>query len=190
LLWAHLLGQCPFGVVVFLYLIQTKHPDEEPLRPLLTPCRLYLCIIFQKKTRVRYTHLAIVLGHFIPLIVPMSRLLFAHLSLRPDPTISERHDECCVCKVNFEAGEQVKELPCVHVFHPECVDRWLQQRNFCPMCRYELSTDDADYEARRAQQQQQQQQQQNNSNSTASPPPPGQPEGDGASSGGNSAPSS
>merc|ERR1711871_1069803 len=32
---------------------------------------------------------------------------------------------CGVCLVDFEGGEEVRTLPCGHLFHRECIDHWL-----------------------------------------------------------------
>lgn len=58
---------------------------------------------------------------------------------------------CAVCKDEFSVEEQAKQLPCSHYYHGECIIPWLGIRNTCPVCRYELPTDDADYERRRMQ---------------------------------------
>ena len=54
--------------------------------------------------------------------------------------------ECAVCKDQFEIQQNIKKIPCNHHFHTECIMPWLKERNSCPVCRFELPTDDEDYE--------------------------------------------
>ncbi|KAK9748565.1 hypothetical protein RND81_02G067000 [Saponaria officinalis] len=53
---------------------------------------------------------------------------------------------CAICKDGVSVGEVVKEMPCGHGYHGECIATWLDARNSCPVCRFELPTDDAEYE--------------------------------------------
>ncbi|KAL6553080.1 hypothetical protein OROGR_006922 [Orobanche gracilis] len=57
---------------------------------------------------------------------------------------------CAVCKNEFAVGENATKLPCRHLYHGGCIIPWLEIRNTCPLCRYELPTDDADYEKKRS----------------------------------------
>merc|ERR1719188_87701 len=54
--------------------------------------------------------------------------------------------ECSICLGDLEVGEPALRIPCGHLFHEECVKDWLKKSNECPVCRFELPTDDAEYE--------------------------------------------
>ena len=56
---------------------------------------------------------------------------------------------CAICKDGVNVGEFVKEMPCGHRYHGTCILPWLSARNSCPVCRFELPTDDSDYEEER-----------------------------------------
>lgn len=62
---------------------------------------------------------------------------------------NKRLIECTVCKDEFNIGDEGVSMPCSHLFHRECITPWLKAHNSCPTCRFELPTDDADYEQRR-----------------------------------------
>ena len=47
--------------------------------------------------------------------------------------------DCSICTGVVEEGAKVYELPCKHVFHQECIDKWLDQSKVCPNCRLDLT---------------------------------------------------
>ncbi|EDQ91148.1 uncharacterized protein MONBRDRAFT_3618, partial [Monosiga brevicollis MX1] len=47
---------------------------------------------------------------------------------------------CPICLDDFEAGQQIRRLPCLDVFHRHCVDRHFESSTICPLCRYDLRT--------------------------------------------------
>ncbi|XP_063703518.1 E3 ubiquitin-protein ligase Iruka [Culicoides brevitarsis] len=46
--------------------------------------------------------------------------------------------QCSVCWEDFQLNEQVRKLPCTHVFHSDCICPWLANHGTCPICRKSL----------------------------------------------------
>lgn len=54
----------------------------------------------------------------------------------------ETAPECAVCLSEFSGDESVRDLKCKHVFHKDCLDKWmLQCRSTCPLCRTKVLPD-------------------------------------------------
>ncbi|KAG4909873.1 RING-H2 finger protein ATL1 [Glycine max] len=48
--------------------------------------------------------------------------------------------ECSVCLSEFQQDEKLRVIPnCSHVFHIDCIDVWLQNNAYCPLCRRTVS---------------------------------------------------
>ncbi|KAJ2083649.1 hypothetical protein H4R24_000607 [Coemansia sp. RSA 988] len=46
---------------------------------------------------------------------------------------------CPICLEEFEVGEQLRELPCMHKYHVVCIDTWLVSRSTCcPYCKLDI----------------------------------------------------
>ena len=50
--------------------------------------------------------------------------------------------DCPVCQEAFQLHEDALRMPCDHRFHPPCVQEWFKEHNTCPVCRYELPTEE------------------------------------------------
>ncbi|XP_051187469.1 E3 ubiquitin-protein ligase RING1-like [Lolium perenne] len=78
------------------------------------------------------------------------------LSTLPDVVVTDamvaaaEGAECAVCKEDFSPGDGAKQMPCKHIYHADCIVPWLELHNSCPICRFELPTDDPDYEGNKA----------------------------------------
>ncbi|KAG6386888.1 hypothetical protein SASPL_152065 [Salvia splendens] len=54
--------------------------------------------------------------------------------------MSDEEEMCSICLVEFEEEDSVTKLPkCGHLFHGECIEKWLDKCRFsCPLCRSSL----------------------------------------------------
>ncbi|XP_010474409.1 PREDICTED: E3 ubiquitin-protein ligase Praja-2-like [Camelina sativa] len=66
--------------------------------------------------------------------------------------LNKGNNVCAVCKDEIVVEEKVRRLPCSHFYHGDCIMPWLGIRNTCPVCRYELPTDDLEYERHKSSQ--------------------------------------
>ncbi|XP_068419570.1 E3 ubiquitin-protein ligase ARK2C isoform X2 [Eschrichtius robustus] len=53
---------------------------------------------------------------------------------------SDTDEKCTICLSLLEDGEDVRRLPCMHLFHQLCVDQWLAMSKKCPICRVDIET--------------------------------------------------
>ncbi|XP_060702293.1 E3 ubiquitin-protein ligase arkadia-A-like isoform X1 [Hemiscyllium ocellatum] len=51
---------------------------------------------------------------------------------------AEVEEKCTICLSPLEEGEDVRRLPCMHLFHQICVDQWLATSKKCPICRVDI----------------------------------------------------
>jgi len=51
---------------------------------------------------------------------------------------------CVICQEDFKNKERLKITPCGHIFHPQCISKWLETeciRPTCPSCRHDCRED-------------------------------------------------
>eukprot|EP00357_Protocruzia_adherens_P035803 CAMPEP_0115008744 /NCGR_PEP_ID=MMETSP0216-20121206/22132_1 /TAXON_ID=223996 /ORGANISM="Protocruzia adherens, Strain Boccale" /LENGTH=137 /DNA_ID=CAMNT_0002376285 /DNA_START=45 /DNA_END=458 /DNA_ORIENTATION=- len=46
--------------------------------------------------------------------------------------------ECSICYELMQRGDLVRQLPCRHVFHDQCILPWFKAHHGCPNCRYNI----------------------------------------------------
>ncbi|XP_048845839.1 RING finger protein 11-like [Brienomyrus brachyistius] len=47
---------------------------------------------------------------------------------------SQRIRECVICMIDFTYGDPIRLLPCMHIYHVDCIDDWLTRSFTCPSC--------------------------------------------------------
>ena len=47
---------------------------------------------------------------------------------------------CPIMQTDFEDEQYVIQLPCNHLFTPDAINRWLEEKPECPVCRFELDS--------------------------------------------------
>ncbi|KAE8056141.1 hypothetical protein FH972_012935 [Carpinus fangiana] len=54
-------------------------------------------------------------------------------------SFNSRDPQCSVCLGNYQADDKLQEIPeCGHIFHVDCIGRWLTTHTTCPLCRLSL----------------------------------------------------
>lgn len=65
--------------------------------------------------------------------------IMEHLKTRTYAASTKRVDEepdiCVICQGEYETNELIGGLQCRHEYHVECIKKWLQQNNSCPICK-------------------------------------------------------
>lgn len=56
--------------------------------------------------------------------------------------------DCPICLQNLRCLQdlpgETRVLICAHKFHKDCIDKWLETKNTCPICKTEQKNDNED----------------------------------------------
>ena len=52
-----------------------------------------------------------------------------------------KEDKCAICLQKYKGADIIKEFPCKHIFHKNCIFKWLKKSNVCPLCKYDITND-------------------------------------------------
>lgn len=57
----------------------------------------------------------------------------------PPQQVLDANESCIICFETYKPDDQCKKLPCEHLFHTDCISKWLSMHGNCPICRDDLS---------------------------------------------------
>ena len=71
------------------------------------------------------------------LILDLNEFQYKHI--KKYSKIKEK--KCSICLVKYKKSDLIKELPCNHIFHKNCILKWIEISNVCPICKYDITED-------------------------------------------------
>eukprot|EP00210_Caulerpa_lentillifera_P008683 g8282.t1 len=144
-------AEYPYSVIPtedgFPILVDPTNESEEPVGFVDEPLMLLRPVeeLRQVEQSTRGAALAPLMNHISQLLRPSRSAASetAIRSLRRECIRGRNHEligeTCVVCHEQYKTDDTIVRLPCDHVFHEDCVMRWLNDHNTCPVCRYNLS---------------------------------------------------
>ncbi|GMY22416.1 E3 ubiquitin-protein ligase BIG BROTHER-like [Fagus crenata] len=66
-------------------------------------------------------------------LLPTSKYKFKNLF-----STKKARERCVVCQMRYKRGDRQIKLPCKHVYHSECITKWLTINKVCPICNTEV----------------------------------------------------
>jgi Arc/MetJ-type ribon-helix-helix transcriptional regulator len=49
--------------------------------------------------------------------------------------------QCMICLGDFAVSDKLRVLPCFHLYHCDCIDKWLSRSAQCPVCKHDICAD-------------------------------------------------
>ncbi|XWS30250.1 hypothetical protein CRYUN_Cryun24cG0100400 [Craigia yunnanensis] len=68
----------------------------------------------------------------------------ASIEAMPRIKVKGSGNDCSICLEEFKVDEEAREMPCKHVFHSGCVEKWLRIHGSCPVCRFLMPAEEAE----------------------------------------------
>ena len=53
-------------------------------------------------------------------------------------------NKCVICREVFKDGDEIIKVTCHHCFHSNCIMKWFEFSNYCPICRFILDEEEKD----------------------------------------------
>ena len=48
----------------------------------------------------------------------------------------KNYKECVICLEDMKNDEELILISCSHIYHKECIQKWFQKNNICPLCDF------------------------------------------------------
>ena len=64
---------------------------------------------------------------------------FSPSKLKDVSNLEDDKKNCIICMEDFKNGDEVIYIPCLHVFHKNCILEWFKIHNDCPICKYKIT---------------------------------------------------
>ena len=49
--------------------------------------------------------------------------------------INSKENKCIICQEDYIENNEGRILECMHYYHRDCIDKWFENKNTCPICR-------------------------------------------------------
>jgi len=67
----------------------------------------------------------------------------ATINRLPEVAVQQSHvdagAQCAICMDDYELAQKVRKLPCGHMYHLDCIKKWLEMHGTCPVCRKDMN---------------------------------------------------
>lgn len=74
--------------------------------------------------------------------IPTSKEAIASLKkLKGSSDNVKNNERCSICLESFEEDDDVSRMPCDHIYHENCIVKWLKTNHTCPLCRFQMPTE-------------------------------------------------
>ena len=59
--------------------------------------------------------------------------------IKEENKLNNNNYKCMICLSNFKIGDKESILPCLHIFHSKCIEKWILRAKTCPICKFDIS---------------------------------------------------
>ncbi|CAA2967857.1 Ubiquitin-- ligase [Olea europaea subsp. europaea] len=73
-------------------------------------------------------------------MIPASQSSIKSLKRKKLDDENNNCDSCTICLDQFSKRSKITYMPCSHMFHGNCIKKWLRTSHHCPVCRFEMPT--------------------------------------------------